>query len=357
MNKTYEEILDSMKSTYFNEYGTPVEESSQTLKRFEILASELFSISCYADYIFKQAFVQSATGENLDKLGELRECCRKSASTSQGELTFSISEVSDTDIIIEKNTVCSVYGKPYLQFATTQQGIIKAGELETTVEAVSLSCGDDYNAKPGTITVMVNAPISVTGVTNKERFHGGYSKESDSAYRNRILRHYNIMPNSINAVSNENRILTLDFVVDCSVVGATDTHSMVIYVATKSNTLSDEEKRQIAWVLPVIDGTGIDYEIELAQRLEFELIADAYIMTGFDEEKIRAQITEKIKEAVSETRINESIPLSRLRKAVADIDGLTDISFYADEIKGDSIISDEFGMLSLSEVVVNFAYE
>lgn len=346
-----------MKNAYFNECGIALDEGSQTAKRFEILASELFSLSCYGDYIFRQAFVQSATGENLDKLGELRECVRKTASASNGELTFSISAVSDTDIIIEKDTVCSVYGKPYIQFATAEQGIINAGELETTVSAVSLGEGDDYNAKADTITVMVNAPVSVTSVTNRERFNGGYSTESDTAYRNRILRHYNIMPNSINAVSNENRILTLDFVVDCSVVGATDTHSMVIYVATKSNTLSDSEKKQIVWILPVIDGTGIDYEVKLAERIELNLTADAYIMTGFDAEKIKAQITDKIKEAVSATRINESIPLSRLRRAVSDIEGLVDISFYADEIKGDSIISDEFGMLSLAEVTVNCAYE
>lgn len=346
-----------MRAAYFNECNTAVEKGSQTEKRFEILASELFSLSCYADYIFRQAFVQSATGENLDKLGALRECERKTASTSAGELTFSISAVSDDDIIIEKDTVCSVYGKPYLQFATTQQGVIKAGELEATVSAVSLGEGDEFNAKAGTVTVMVNAPVFVTSVTNKARFNGGYSRESDTAYRNRILRHYNIMPNSVNAVSNENRILTNDFVVDCSVVGATDTNSMVIYVATKSNTLSDEEKKKIAWILPVLDGTGINYEVVLAERLDFNLTVDAYIMSGFDKEKIKAQITDRIKEAVSATRINESIPLSRLRRAVSDIEGLIDISFYADEIKGDSIISDSFGMLSIAEVTVNCIYE
>lgn len=357
MNRTYEQILDSMKGEYFKQCNTAVEEGSQIMRCFEILASELFSLSCYGDYIFRQAFVQSASGNNLDKAGELRGCIRKTPSKAIGTLSFSVSQPGETDIIIAKDTVCSVSGKPYLQYATVSDCIIKAGTLETAVDAVSLGAGDEYNAKPNTITVMVNAPAGVTAVTNKEKFDGGYTAESDAAYRDRILRHYNIDPNSINAVSNENRILTLDFVVDCSVVPRSDSRGMSVYVATKSNTLSADEKTDIAYTLPVLDSTGIEYEIQLAKRLQFDLLVNAHIMMGFDEQKIKAEIKNKLFGVISATRINESIPLSRLTKAVSDIDGLLDVSFYTDLIKGDSIMPNEFGVLSAADIEVSCIYD
>lgn len=357
MNRTYEQILDSMKSEYFRHCDTVAEDGSQIMRCFEILASELFSLSCYGDYIFRQAFIQSASGDNLDKAGELRGCVRKTASKASGTLNFSISLPSETDIIIPKDTVCSVSGKPYLQYATADDGVIKAGELEASVTAVSLDTGDEYNVKPNTITVMVNAPIGVTAVTNKDSFDGGYTAESDTAYRDRILRHYNIEPNSINAVSNENRILTLDFVVDCSVVPRSDSSGMMIYVATKSNTLSSSEKTDIVYTLPVLDSTGIKYEIELAKRLQFDLLVNAHIMTGFDEQKIKSEIKDILLDVISAVRINESIPISRLTKAVSDVSGLIDVSFYTDLLKGDSIVPNEFGVLNAADIEVSCIYD
>lgn len=183
LNKTYDEILSSMKSAYFNECGKCCDDNSNTAKRLEAVASELFALSCYGDHIFKQAFVQTATKENLDRHGQLRGCVRKSASKASGYLTFYVEEPATEKIIISKGTVCSVLNMPYIQFATTQSGAIEIGETSATVPADALGTGYAYNAKVGSVTVMVNAPIGISGVRNDTDFSGGYDDESDSAYR------------------------------------------------------------------------------------------------------------------------------------------------------------------------------
>lgn len=81
MNLTYEEILENMKKAYFDECKVNVDNMSDLGKRFETVASELFALSCYGDYIFKQAFVQTATENTLTgtaRSGDAKEKAKRS---------------------------------------------------------------------------------------------------------------------------------------------------------------------------------------------------------------------------------------------------------------------------------------
>lgn len=357
MKRTYDEILDSMKNAYFSECADAVDENSQTMKRFEILSSELFSISCYGDYIFKQAFVQTASGESLDKLGELRGCTRKSAAKATGLLTFSISQASEKDIVIPKNTVCSLDEKPYIQFATDESAVISVGELRVTVKATALESGENYNAPANRVTVMVNAPVSVETVTNDSDFNGGYSSEKDAAYRARILRHYSILPNGINCTSYENCVLTLDYVIDCKIVPASSDSCMMICVATKNGSITQEQKTEIADKISIIDAAAVSYELKTAERYPISLKVNTCIMTGFDKNKIVNQMDYEIRELFSAARINEFISVSAMKKAVSNIDGLIDCSFYSQHMTDDGIYPDSCSILVLNELEVNCSYD
>lgn len=337
MNKTYEQILDSMKNAYFNEYGEAVDSNSQTMKRFEMLASELFSLSCYGDYIYKQAFVQTATGENLDKLGEIRGCTRKSASCAEGNLTFSISEASEEDITIPVGTVCSVADKPYMQYKTTEKGVISAGETQVSVNAIALTEGDEYNVEANEITVMVNAPVGVTSVTNESELFGGCDEELDTSYRNRIMRHYSILPNGSNLTAFENNILTLNAVTDCNIPETDSTGMLYIYVATKTNSLTTAIVNNVAKKVPIIELAGIPYTVKLATQKKYVLSVDAYIMTGFDEDEITQQIKDKVSEIASTLRIGRFLSLNKVARELRNIDGLEDCNVYSSQATGNEI--------------------
>lgn len=357
MKRTYDEILNSMKNAYFTECGNAVEDDSQTMKRFEILSSELFSVSCYGDYIFKQAFVQTASGENLDKLGELRGCTRKTASKASGALTFSISQPGEKDIVIPENTVCSLEGKPYVQFATDERTVIAAGQQSVMVSATALGNGEEYNAPANTVTVMVNAPVSVEAVTNANAFDGGYSDERDTAYRARILRHYAILPNGINCTSYENRVLTLDYIIDCKIVPATPDSCMIICVATKNGSITDEQRAEVVDIISVIDAAAVSYELKTAEKQTVSLKADIRIMTGFAENEIIRQMHNEIREVFSAARIGEVVFVSSLKKAISEIDGLLDCSFYADDMIEDVICPEACAILQLSNLEVCCSYD
>lgn len=357
MNRTYEEILESMKNAYFSECKCTVDANSQTMKRFEILSSELFSISCYGDYIFKQAFVQTAAGENLDKLGELRGCRRKTASNASGELTFAISQISDTDIMIPKNTVCSLAQKPYIQFATNENAVLKAGELSVTVGADALDSGEAYNAYSNTVTVMVNAPIGVERVTNTDAFSGGCSDEADLSYRERILKHYSILPNGINCTSYENLVLTLDYITDCKIIPASPDNCMIVCVTTKNGSITEMQREEVADRIPIIDAAAIPYELKLAEKNSVAVKANACIMTGFDSNVIKSEIENAVSAVFSASKIGASVSVNRLKQAVSHIEGLCDCSFYLSDTVIDELYPAPCGILELASLEVSCTYD
>ena len=99
MNLTYDEILNSMKIEFAGEKGEAVKELSDIEARFKAVASEIYSVSAYGDYIMKQSFPQTATGEFLDRHAELRSITRKTASYAKGAITVYRTESSIGSVV------------------------------------------------------------------------------------------------------------------------------------------------------------------------------------------------------------------------------------------------------------------
>lgn len=353
MNKTYDEILNSMKNAYFNACGKKMDDNSNTAKRLEAVASELFSLSCYGDYIFRQAFVQTASKKNLDRHGALRGCIRKSASKASGYLTFYVDEPAAERILIGKGTVCSVLNMPYIQFTVTQAGAIEIGQTDATVPVQALGTGYSYNAKAGTVTVMVNAPVGISGVRNDTDFSGGCDDESDSSYRERIIKHYAILPNGMNAQSIENTILMLDFVTDCFIPDAENGGEITVVAATKSNSLSREEENRIIQAVGIAELTGSFVNVELARPQGFSVSVEADIRSGFDKTQIADKIKSAVKELCSACRIGREFVLSRISRVLIGIDGISSFNVYSGDAYGEVIPCSSRNYLCLENLVVN----
>ena len=353
--KTYDEILNSMKNTYFEESGSAVEDNSQTLKLLEIVASELYGLSCYADWALKQNFVQTANGEYLERLAELRGCVRKLPSKAKGRLRFSISEPIDEDFEIPMGTVCSADGFAYIQFATDEKAVINAGETQVVVDATAIDYGKKYNVNENTITVMVNAPIGVFSVTNDEKFVGGYDGENDNELRERVIKNYNIAPNGINNTSLENQVLLLDYVYDCHIPYAQNAGEMIVYVATSDGALTDTQREEIINQLPVARLMGVDVDIRLATVKVYDLTVFIDNDAGFYSKELSETIKSLVFENVSYGKIGQAISLSQLSKKIFALDGVRDVFFISDSIAGNQVCCDKNQILSLNEVKVEYA--
>ncbi len=147
-----------------------------------------------ANELFKQRFLEYASGEVLDAHGENENCPRldkKRATTIQ---RFHISAPLNINVVIPEGTKVTADREKY--FATKEVAVIEAGSLYVDVEVEATEGGEAYNGyAKGLINLLVDQEPYVSRVENLEVTAGGdngepYPKEDggagDERYRERI---------------------------------------------------------------------------------------------------------------------------------------------------------------------------
>lgn len=283
---SYQEILEAMKNAYFDECGENPDMQGDIGIRFKAVASELFDLGVYADYVMKQSCLDTATGEYLDNIAKECNLTRQTPKKATGWLVFYIDEEMDKDLIIPVGTICSNSKNKYLQYITTEQGVISAGETRTSVNAEAMECGEEYNCGNGSVNTIVNPCTGIGGVKNYGAFSGGADSESDARLRNRIYAYLENTNNGISQKALENRVMNIDGVMGCSVSNSYD--NIVIAVKTATNTLSDEMYDLIDNEAKWLKLFSIYYSIELAYPVYVE--TKILCSKNIDTEEITSQV-------------------------------------------------------------------
>ena len=141
-------------------------------------------------------FPQTATGEDLDRHAFLRGVTRLPASRAAGTLRFSVQTAGTADLPIPQGTVCLTAG--LVAFATTQDGVLAAGQTQVDLPAQAVEPGPGGNVPAGTVQTMSVAPVGIAACTNPAPFTGGRAAEGDEALRERVLATYRQLPNGAN---------------------------------------------------------------------------------------------------------------------------------------------------------------
>lgn len=310
MNITYDEILQGMQNAFFEECGENAELLSDLGARFRAVASELFNLACYSDFVLRQAFVQSASGAYLDRHAAMRDMTRKTAAKARGEITFYAAQIGETDIEISAGTICSAAGSEYIQFVTTEAGTLTAGSESVTLPAEALENGSAYNAKAGTVTVLVTPPGGINRVENAYNFIGGWDDESDTALRKRLLASYSVPPTGLSRKSIAECVMKIDEVLDCNIVKRA-ANNMYAYVKLKYPQLTEEITDKINDALLVAAVTVVSPQIVLATRSEYPLTVTLSTDEA-DKESVYTTIQKAVKDYTDGIRIGEAVSLSEI---------------------------------------------
>lgn len=350
MRITYNEIINKMKAAYFERCGESVKAFSDTSARLEAAASELFSLACETEFIFRQAFPQSAAGEYLDFHARLRDIHRKQSSKAMGELTFSVIEAAQNDIEIPKGIICSKADEAFVQFITTESAVISAGNTEATVPAEALENGGEYNAPAGTVTVMVNPPAGIDGVTNNNAFSSGSDTESDSSLRERILSSYSIMQSGFTRDSLREGIMRNDDILDCAV----NYDSGVITVLLRLKTGADFEsiKAEIEDSIAISRLFNCSVVVKNTAPKGYSLIADVKV-DDCDKNAVEEAVKAKLIEFAGNVRINRSVLLDEFVFAASSAGGVSHIEVSSPQIEYGVLNCPEEKYLVLNSVQVN----
>lgn len=328
MEKTIESIYAEMLSAFREASGYLPSASCDLAARLYAAAAQIRGMYLQAQWLLDQSFPQTAKGEYLERHAQLRGISRGIATCAAGTLRFGLSLSVNGDLPIRSGTVCMT--DTGIRFATTDNVVLKAGDLYVDVPAVALEPGKAGNVAANTITIMAAMPVGVKACTNPEAFSGGDDAESDEGLRRRLLDSYLRLPNGANAAYYEQTALSYTGVAAAKAVGRPrGVGSVDLYIATDAG-LPDEvlleevnaylqEKREISVDLQVLAPTPCDINISAAVRAA----------AGFTFEKAQADVDAALREVFTGAMLGKSVTLAFLGNLLYDLDSVDNYSFTA----------------------------
>ena len=192
------------------------------------------------DRTAKMNLLAFATGEYLDRLGDLVGCERLAATAAVTTLEVTLSTVRETSTIIRAGT--RVTADDNIYFATDEALIFAAGETVKTVSATCTVTGEVGNGyAAGELSNIVDVQPFLQSITNVTTSAGGSDIESDDNFRERIHE----APESFSCAGSEGAYISQaksvsalisDVAVDSETPG-----TVQVYVLLKNGELPTEE--------------------------------------------------------------------------------------------------------------------
>lgn len=154
---TIDEIYSNLKESFEERSGLTMDDGGDMALRFYALAAELVSLWAQSDYVNRQCFPQTASGEILDRHAALRGLTRGGAVKAHGTIRFSISSPRTNDLFIPQGVRCMTMAQT--EFITTESGYLVAGDTYCDLPAEAIYVGKSGNAGANEVNIIQNAPV------------------------------------------------------------------------------------------------------------------------------------------------------------------------------------------------------
>ncbi|MEM9519500.1 MAG: baseplate J/gp47 family protein [Actinomycetota bacterium] len=153
----------------------------------ESFAREFAVVSTQLDTVHKAAFVETATGDDLDQLALLVGLERRGKTFAQGEVVFARPSPAPADVFIQEGTRLSTNDVPAITVETTEDRRLRAGSHSVAAPVRAVEQGTDGVAGQNTVVVLHRPILGVASVANPEPLTFG-AGETDEELRRRIQR-------------------------------------------------------------------------------------------------------------------------------------------------------------------------
>lgn len=299
---TYNEILESMQNKYKEESGTNPDDAADIGIRLKVLAGEVYRLLNEIKWLRKQAFPNTATGNELEMHARQRGLERRSSQKAVGVLEFSRVAVLAYDVSVPKGTVCALSGDEFTEYETTESAVLKAGQTQVSVKAQAVFGGTSGNTAAQTINTLVTPPAGIEKVTNHDAFSGGAEAENDNQLRARLDEAYAVISNGTNCEFYRRKALEFDEVYSAQAVARENGPGTVtVYVWGNGSALSAEKIEEVQQKLNYEREINVDVTVKSAKERSFSVFG--YIVrkkgTEFSE---AAEVVKKAVQRFYETK-------------------------------------------------------
>ena len=349
---SYDNIVNKMKDKYEELTGGQVSNESDIMMRFKVLATQLLNMENAVEFVKRQMFVSTAEGEYLDMHASERGLTRKDSVKARGEVTFSLSFPSASDIVIEKGTVVATSGVDFKSFETTKDVVILAGKLEVSVPVVAVKGGSDHNVKKDAICVMVTPPMGVDKVTNKLQTKSGADKESDEDLRARTLDSYKDISNSTNAVYYKRLAQSVGGIHSASVQAGVDgAGTLALYLRAKGDAqLSMERIEEVQQLIDKNRELCVDTYVYYAVPKNFSLNLSLELYDSYEFSVVSEKVREKLYEYIDSLEVGQPALMCEMNEALYHIEGVKNFHFNGNTAGDITVNTNQYCVLENLEI-------
>ena len=213
---TLEEIYQGLAAEFQAQTGKTVGSSSELAVRFYAVAAQVYSLYVQGEWVRRQCFPQTATGEDLDKHAQLRGITRRLAARATGTVRFYVSQEQGVETEIPEGTVCMTAAG--VRFLTTQTVTVEAGRLYAEAPVAADEAGAAGNVGANAIVFMALPPVRIVACANPEPLTNGLDEEGDEELRARVLATYQRLANGANNAFYRQAAMSFDEVAAVTVL-------------------------------------------------------------------------------------------------------------------------------------------
>lgn len=319
--KTLEEIYAGLKAEFEEASGVKLNDGGDMALRFRALAAQLVSLWAQTEFVSRQCFPQTATGEYLDYHAELRGLKRGGAQKAHGTIRFMISSQRSEDILIPAGTVCM--SDDGAEFETTERAYIFAGNRYCDVSAQAMKAGKEGDVPPDSIVHMVAPPSGVEVCTNNAAFTGGSDGESDDELRERVIASFKTLQNGGNAAYYRNIAMNVDGVAQVNVVPRARGRGTVdVVVASTTGTISAKLLSAVARALNTQREICVDIDVRGASTVNIDFELQIETAEGYESTDVFAEVESRLTEYCSGERMGKDVLVADIANIIYSTKGV-----------------------------------
>ena len=326
--RTVEAIYEALRAACEERCGCVIGDSCDMAVRLYAAAAQIQALEVQAEWVARQSFPQTAEGEMLDRHAEMRGITRLGAERAEGVLRFSVSQAATTDLAIPAGSVCLTRSGE--AFGTTEEGVLKAGELSVDIPARAVEAGAAGNVAAGRIALMSPYPTGIQRCTNPAAFAGGRDSEDDGSLRARVLESFRRLPNGANAAFYEAAALGHSGVAAAKAVGrARGTGTVNVYLTSPAGMPSQAllteveadlaERREIAVEVKVLAPAAATVNVAAAVKPEAE--------RSFAE--VKTAVEEEVRQHFTGALLGKGVLLAELGSLIYQVEGVANCRLTA----------------------------
>ena len=342
MNCTYDEILERMNNKFYELSGYEADRVSDIGIRIRLLAGEIFSLTSDIDWLKKQMFPNTASGEQLELHAQQRGLSRKKGDKATGQIMFKLDMPLEYEVTVPKGTVCTTYDGA-LNFVIAQDATIIRGGNFVMAEAEAENSGTQYNVPPKAITTVVTYFSVGISIQNSSAFSGGTNDETDEQLRKRIMYSMQNIPNGANSEYYISLAKSVEGIQSATVL-PDNVYTIVVTLGGRGCVPDDSAYRAVQEVLKNNKAVGISVSVLKAQPINISVNVSVKVKSGYDFNTVKTDVENNITEFFKNLSVGEDITLTALGDVIFHTDGVENYSFV--DMTDTDITSKQLALLS-----------